>query len=85
MLRNDSTLVLLDAVVRNDSIVEVPPEQTNIARAGPPRAVALADAVEVELWQSPGERVAGGVGLSIVAGLLLVFYAIARALSGPGS
>ncbi len=84
VLRNDSTVVLFDAVVRNDSIVEVSENGAVPEHPGPLRAVALADAVCVELWQPAGERIAGGVGLIIVAGLLALFWAIGRALGGSG-
>lgn len=80
VLRNDSSVILLDAIVRNDSIVELPNGQTALVRAGAVRSVALADADRVELWQPAGERVAGGLGLGVVAALLLAAYAIGRAI-----
>lgn len=69
VLRNDSTVVLRNAVVRHDSIVELPSGQTNRQRAGPARAVALAEAAHVEFWQSQGERVGGGISLTLVGAL----------------
>lgn len=43
VLRSDSVVMLLDAVVRDDSIVELPSGEPGLERAGPPRGVALAD------------------------------------------
>lgn len=83
VLLNDSVVVLHDALIRNDSIVEAP--DTSPARIGAPRAVALADAAVVEQWQPGGERIAGGVTLSIVAGLLVFAYVAFHGLGGPGS
>jgi hypothetical protein len=60
VLRNDSTVVLRNAGLHNDSLVEVP--------SG--RAVALVDAAHVEFWQSKGERVAGGITLTLVGALV---------------
>lgn len=85
VLRNDSIVVLLDAVVRDDSIVELPSGQTSLERAGPPRGVALADVAQVELWQPGSERVVGGVTVTVVAVLAVVGYLFFRSLTGPGS
>jgi len=83
--RGDSAVVLLDAVARNDSLVEVPSDETGRARPGPPRAVALADVVRLETWQQGGERVAGGVSLGLVAALVAAIAIIATSLGGGGS
>ena len=85
VLRHDSAVVLLDAVVRNDGVVEVPIGETRRERAGPPRGVALADVVRLELWQSGGERVSGGVALGLVAGVIAFIAILAAALTGGGS
>jgi hypothetical protein len=85
VLRNDSMVVLLDAVVRGDSIVELPKGQTRLERAGLPRAVALADVAQVELWQPGSERVAGGAALAVLAILAAIGYLIVRAVGGSGS
>lgn len=73
MLRNDSVVVLHDAISRNDSLVEV--------SGATPRAVALGDIAHLESWQPGGERVTGGIALTIVAGLLGFIYVIAHAVS----
>jgi hypothetical protein len=83
VLLKDSVVVLHDALIRNDSIVEVP--DSGPERTGAPRAVALADAAVVEQWQPGGERITGGITLTIVGGLLLFFYLLSRAVGGPGS
>jgi hypothetical protein len=85
LLRNDSTVLLLDAVVRNDSIAELPAEQASLKRVAPPRAVALDDVVTLEQWQPAGERIAGGTGLAILAIVAGVLTFAAIALSGGGS
>lgn len=82
VLLNDSVVVLHDALIRNDSIVEVP--DTSLERTSAPRTVALADAAVVEQWQPGGERIAGGISLTIVGGLLLFFYLLGRAVAGGG-
>ena len=84
VLLNDSVVILHDALIRNDGIVEVPGEEATRAGARPPRAVALADAARVERWQPGGQRIAGGVGLSVVGGLLLFFYLVGRAVGAGG-
>ena len=82
VLLNDSVVVLHEALIRNDSIVEVP--DTSPERTDAPRAVALADAAVVEQWQPGGERIAGGISLTIVGGLRLFFYLLGRAIGGGG-
>ncbi|HYL21613.1 MAG TPA: hypothetical protein VEU74_07615 [Gemmatimonadales bacterium] len=77
VLRTDSTVVLLDAVVRDDSVVELPSDQTSVQRSHPPRAIALADVVHLEQWQPGGERVAGGTALALVGGLAALLVLIA--------
>ena len=73
VLRNDSVLVLHDAMVRNDSLVEV-------ARPAA-RGVDLADVVRVESWQPGGERITGGVALGIVAVVAALITAIGLAVA----
>ena len=75
VLRNDSVLVLHNAVVRNDSLVEVVRGEPEATSPGT-RGVDLADAAQVETWQPRGERIAGGVSLGIVAGILAFGVAI---------
>ncbi len=81
VLLNDSVVVLHDALIRNDSIVEVP--DSGPERFRPPRAVALADAAVVEQWQPRGERITGGVAVSIV-GAVVAFIAL-LALTWPNN
>ena len=76
VLRGDSMVLMHDAVVRDDSLVEV---------GGGSHAVALADVQRVDLWQSGGERVTGVVGLGLVAGLFGLIWAVGRAVGGSGS
>lgn len=72
-LRNDSVVVLHDAISRDDSLVEVSRE--------PPRAVALADIAHLESWQPGGERVAGTVTLTLLAILAAIGYIIAKSIA----
>ncbi len=58
-------MVLHDALVRNDSLVERSREQNSGATA-PPRGVDLLDVVRLEEWQSGGERDAGLVTVGLV-------------------
>lgn len=60
VLRNDSVLVLHDAVVRNDSLVEVARGEPSQAKPPALRGVDLGDVLRVEAWQPGGERIAGG-------------------------
>ena len=81
VLRNDSVLVLRDAVVRNDSLVEVARGEPS-QREGPTlRGVDLGDVMQAEAWQPGGERVTGGVALGFVAVVLAFFTAIGLAVA----
>jgi hypothetical protein len=84
-LANDSVVIFHKARVRNDSLVEISSEQTQRDSSAPPRAVALYDIRQLELWQSRGERITGSVGLALVAGSFVLLWAISRALGGGGS
>ena len=66
VLRNDSVVVLHNAVVRNDSLVEVVRGETDQATSLATRGVDLLDIVRLEAWQSGGERDAGLVTLGLV-------------------
>jgi hypothetical protein len=81
VLRNDSVLVLRDAVVRNDSLVEVARGELSQATSPATRGVDLADAVQVEAWQPGGERIGGGVALGIVAAVVALLTAIGLAVA----
>ena len=84
-LRNDSVIVLREAVARNDSLVEVPSGATGRARVGSSRAVALADVERLDLWQEGGERVAGGVAVGLMGGVIALIAILAASLGGGGS
>jgi hypothetical protein len=73
VLRNNSVLVLHDAVVRNDSLVEVAGPET--------RGVDLAEVIQVESWQPGGERITGGVALGIVVGVVALLTALGLAVA----
>lgn len=81
VLRNDSVLVLHNAVVRNDSLVEVVLGEPGQATSPAPRGVDLADVVRVESWQPGGERITGGVVLGIVAVVGALIGAIGLAVA----
>lgn len=81
-------VVLHDAVIRNDSLVELPrdPSDRNAPHAEPPlRGVDLADVVRIEQWQSRGERITGGAVLIVLAGLGTIAYVVFHGIGGPGS
>ena len=84
VLRNDSVVVLHNAVVRNDSLVEVVRGEGEPDQATSPatRGVDLADAAQVETWQPRGERIGGGVALGVVAGFLAFIVAVGLAVAG---
>ncbi len=78
-------VVLHNAVVRDDSLVELP-SGPNSGQAEPGlRGVELAYVVRIEQWQPRGERITGGVVLAVLAILGTVVYIVLRGLSGPGS
>lgn len=81
VLRNDSVLVLHNAVVRNDSLVEVTRGEPSQPERPATRGVDLADVVQVEAWQPGGERATGGVALGIVAVVLAFLTAIGLAVA----
>jgi hypothetical protein len=82
VLRNDSVLVLHNAVVRNDSLVEVVRGEPDQATSPARRGVDLADAAQVETWQPRGERIGGGIALGVVAGILAFGLAIGLLVAG---
>jgi len=81
VLRNDSVLVLRNAVVRNDSLVEVARGEPGQAARPATRGVDLADVGQVEAWQPGGERITGGVALGILAVVGAVLTAIGLAIA----
>lgn len=83
VLRNDSVLILHSAVFRDDSLVEL--RQRNDSGVQPSRGVDMLDVVRVEAWSPGAERTAGGVIVTLLAGLLTVAYLLLRGLGGPGS
>ena len=85
VLRTDSVVVLHNAVVRDDSLVELPSEASAGQAEPGPRGVALSDVVRMDQWQPKGERITGGVVLGVLAILGTVGYFIFRGFSGPGS
>ncbi|HYL56314.1 MAG TPA: hypothetical protein VEU73_12150 [Gemmatimonadales bacterium] len=84
VLRNDSILILHDAVLRNDSLVELP-RQPNDSGVQPSCGVDMLDVVRVEVWQSRGERMTGTIVLGTLAVLAASAWWIFHSLSGPGS
>ena len=84
-LANDSVVVLHRARLRHDSVVEISGAQTQRDSSASPRAVALFEIRHLELWQSRGERITGGVGLALAVGILGLVWAISRSLGGGGS
>ncbi len=85
VLKTDSVVVLHNAVVRDDSLVELASDPNAVQAEPGPRGVALSDVVRIDQWQPRGERITGGVVLSVLAILGTVGYFIFRGLSGPGS
>ena len=81
VLRNDSVLVLHDAVVRNDSLVEVARGEPSQTERPVLRGVDLADVVQVEAWQPGGERIAGGVIVTLLAIGATIAYIIGKAIA----
>ena len=81
VLRNDSVVTLRDAIVRNDSLVELPSEASAGQAEPGPRGVALSDVVRIDQWQPRGERITGGVVLGVLAILGIVGYFLFRGLS----
>ena len=84
-LANASVVIFHKARMRNDSLVEMSSEQPQRDSSAPPRAVALFDIRQLELWQSGGERVTGSLGLALVTGSFVLLWAISRAVGGGGS